>query len=94
MSDDPMSWALLRIEELESRCEHLETDRNNCELLIKDLTRERDTARREVCLWQGLDTGNTSEQVAKVRGWDCFTNMKPNETLDRLAQLDEEMGIN
>lgn len=94
MSDDPMSWALLRIEELENRCEHLETDRNNCELLINDLTRERDAARREVCLWQGLDTGNTSEQVAKVRGWDCFTNMKPNEALDRLAQLDEEMGIN
>jgi hypothetical protein len=33
---------------------------------------ERDEARKEVCLWQGLDTGKTSEEVAKVRGWDCY----------------------
>jgi len=39
---------------------------------ICQLERERDEARREVCLWQGLDTGKKSEEVAKVRGWDCF----------------------
>jgi hypothetical protein len=33
---------------------------------------ERDEARREVCLWQGLDTGKKSEEVAKIRGWDCY----------------------
>jgi SMC interacting uncharacterized protein involved in chromosome segregation len=48
MSDDPMSWALLRIEELENRCEHLETDRNNCELLINDLTCENKKLRNEL----------------------------------------------
>ena len=36
------------------------------------LTAERDEARREVCLWQGLDTGNTPRDTATVRGWDCF----------------------
>lgn len=39
---------------------------------ICQLERERDEARKEVCLWQGLDTGKTSEEVAKVRGWDCY----------------------
>jgi hypothetical protein len=39
---------------------------------ICELERERDEARKEVCLWQGLDTGKTSEEVAKVRGWDCY----------------------
>jgi hypothetical protein len=34
--------------------------------------RERDEARREVCLWQGLDTGNTPRDTAMVRGWDCY----------------------
>jgi hypothetical protein len=39
---------------------------------ICQLERERDEARKEVCLWQGLDTNKTSEEVAKVRGWDCY----------------------
>jgi hypothetical protein len=39
---------------------------------ICELERERDEARKEVCLWQGLDTGKTSEEVAKVRGWGCY----------------------
>jgi len=34
--------------------------------------KERDEARREVCVWQGLDTGNTPRDTATVRGWDCF----------------------
>jgi hypothetical protein len=36
------------------------------------LTAERDEARREVCVWQGLDTGNTPRDTATVRGWNCF----------------------
>ncbi len=36
------------------------------------LTFERDEARREVCGWQGLDTGSTPRNTATVRGWDCF----------------------
>jgi hypothetical protein len=38
----------------------------------KTLTAERDEARREVCVWQGLDTGNTARETASIRGWDCF----------------------
>jgi hypothetical protein len=34
--------------------------------------RERDEARREVCVWQGLDTGSKPRDTATVRGWDCF----------------------
>jgi hypothetical protein len=36
------------------------------------LIAERDEARREVCVWQGLDTGSTPRDTATVRGWDCF----------------------
>ncbi len=39
---------------------------------IVRLTAERDEARREVCVWQGLDTGNTPRDTATVRGWNCF----------------------
>lgn len=72
MNDDPMSSTLLYIKELESRCEHLETDRNNLALEMDVLIKERDEARREVCIWQGLDTGNTPRDTATIRGWDCF----------------------
>jgi len=41
-------------------------------MLVEQLTAQRNEARKEVCLWQGLDTGKKSEEVAKVRGWDCF----------------------
>jgi hypothetical protein len=62
---------------------------------IERLTAERDDARKEVCLWQGLDNGKTSEEVAKVRGWDCFEKPKTEQqkAMDRLAQLDEENGL-
>ncbi len=39
---------------------------------IERLRKERDEARREVCIWQGLDTGNTPCDTATIRGWDCF----------------------
>jgi hypothetical protein len=63
---------------------------------IERLTAERDDARKEVCLWQGLDNGKTSEEVAKVRGWDCFERPKTEQqkAMDKLAQLDEELGLN
>jgi hypothetical protein len=41
--------------------------------IIHTLRAERDEARREVCVWQGLDTGNTPRDTATVRGWDCYT---------------------
>jgi hypothetical protein len=36
------------------------------------ITAERDEARREVCVWQGLDTGSTPRDTATVRGWNCY----------------------
>jgi hypothetical protein len=39
---------------------------------IKELRSERDEARREVSVWQGLDTGNTPRETATMRGWNCF----------------------
>ncbi len=42
------------------------------EQVVLALTAERDEARREVCVWQGLDTGSTPCDTATVRGWDCF----------------------
>jgi hypothetical protein len=42
------------------------------ERVTLDLIAERDEARREVCVWQGLDTGSTPRDTATVRGWDCF----------------------
>ena len=71
MSDDPMSSALLYIEELESRCEHLETDRNNLALEMDVLIKERDEARREVCFMQHL-SGFLAGDFALSRGWNCF----------------------
>ena len=44
---------------------------------IEKLRKERDEARREVCVWQGLDTGSTPRDTATVRGWDCFEEDKP-----------------
>jgi hypothetical protein len=41
-------------------------------LQIRRLRDERNEARREVCVWQGLDTGSTPRDTATVRGWDCF----------------------
>ena len=41
------------------------------------LRAERDEARREVCVWQGLDTGSTPRDTATVRGWDCFNREAP-----------------
>ena len=85
------------------RCHSKRTDlppdvlRDICEAYetIQRLTKERDEARREVCLWQGLDTGQKSEDVAKIRGWDCFEKPKTEQqkAMDRLAQLDEELGL-
>lgn len=40
---------------------------------IRELTNERDEARREVCNWSvGVGLKATSQAVAEGRGWDCF----------------------
>ena len=40
--------------------------------MTREARNQRDEARREVCVWQGLDTATKSNEVARVRGWDCF----------------------
>jgi hypothetical protein len=48
--------------------------RDTAELAIelREARRELDEARREVCTWQGLESGRRKEDVAVTRGWDCF----------------------
>ena len=47
-------------------------ERDELRVIASKLTAERDEARIEVCVWQGLDTGSTPRDTATVRGWDCF----------------------
>jgi putative NIF3 family GTP cyclohydrolase 1 type 2 len=60
---------------------------------LREAKRERDEARREVCAWQSGDTGKKFQDTAKIRGWDCFETKEREEAMDRLAQLDEELGL-
>lgn len=113
MSDDPMSWALLRIEELESRCKQLEKDildimdtYQKCAMNRDKFKEERDEARLLYCdKLSPIDP----HRVAEKWRWDCFKNEKetfwdaldrvrntPSRTqaMDRLAKLDEELGLN
>ena len=39
---------------------------------IKELRKERDEARREVCEWVEMDGATNSKEEAELRGWDCF----------------------
>jgi hypothetical protein len=59
---------------------------------------QRATARREVCAWQSFawqsgHSGKSFQDTAKIRGWDCFETKEREEAMDRLAQLDEELGL-
>jgi hypothetical protein len=50
--------------------------------MLKQLRKERDEARREVCKWEAEDyIKEPVEEVAKRKGWDCFkegTNVESN----------------
>ena len=65
--------------------------------MIKQLRVERDEARREVCGMNesGLRMNESDKQrEAKRRGWDCFKQLdKGQAALDKLALLDEELGL-
>ena len=41
-------------------------------MLIEDLERERDEARREICLNKTRGTHTTPSEYAQTRAWDCF----------------------
>ncbi|NDD53866.1 hypothetical protein EBZ39_08295 [bacterium] len=48
---------------------------------IKELRKERDEARREVCEWVEMDGATTAKEEAELRGWDCFKNAPVVKTL-------------
>ena len=65
---------------------------------IGRLREERDKARREVCRDEAYRPSPsppcTANQVADRRGWDCFRDYdKANEALDKLSELDQELGL-
>jgi hypothetical protein len=43
---------------------------------VAAMQKQRDEARREVCLWAGCGWDG-AKNAAKVRGWDCFEEAKP-----------------
>ncbi|NBR26763.1 MAG: hypothetical protein EBU08_23905 [Micrococcales bacterium] len=53
-------------------CEPVGVLNQKMEQQIKTLIAERDEARREVCAWQSGNTGDTFQNTATIRGWDCF----------------------
>lgn len=58
--------------ELQSRLDALHLEHAQLLRERNNLIEERDELRREVCVWQGLDTGQGSRATAIIRGWDCF----------------------
>ena len=65
-------------------------------LEIVRLTKERDEARREVCLEASTDASGCYISgkhilVAEDRGWDCFK--ENTQAMNNIAKLDEELGL-
>jgi hypothetical protein len=63
------------------------------EALLREAKRERDAARREVCELSMGEAADKLHTYAKVRGWDCYETKEREDAMDRLAQLDEELGL-
>jgi hypothetical protein len=59
-------------DEMQGELRKAETECSMLRVECGVIASERDEARREVCVWQGLDTGSTPRDTATVRGWDCF----------------------
>jgi hypothetical protein len=63
------------------------------------VTAERDEARRNLCdlyvKGQPSASSMTSHDYANELGWDCFGRPKTEQqmAMDRLAELDEELGL-
>jgi len=67
---------------------------------IERLCVERDEARREICeRIQMIDPNDecwtrlNPQQIAKHRGWDCYETQAREDAMNRLAQMDEELGL-
>ena len=68
--------------------------------MIDKLRKERDHARRLYCEQARYSSFHasprwTAEEVAQKFGWDCFEpkHKKAREALDRLVELDQELGL-
>ena len=60
---------------------------------ILELRKQRDEARRMVCLTLYTDK-EMQRNHARLCGWDCFRDYdKANEALDKLSELDQELGL-
>jgi hypothetical protein len=57
---------------------------------LVDALRERDEARREICARTAYPD-RTPQMEAKMRGWNCYEAQE--QAMNRLAQLDEELGL-
>lgn len=62
---------------------------------ILELQEALNATQREICSWQALTQNTTKEKAAEWRGWNCFTEeyKQRERALDRLAELDQEMGL-
>ena len=56
------------------------------------LTKERDEARRESCVW-GSRTEMGARSLAKFKGWDCYKKEETQQAMNNIAKLDEELGL-
>ena len=62
------------------------------EELLQIALKERDEARRLFCEIRAKHIEYpTAQQAARFEGWDCYD--KHDNAMDRLAKLDEEMGL-
>jgi len=63
---------------------------------LREAKRERDEARREVCQLRSTSYPHDMKEVYEIadsRGWDCYKTKEREDAMDRLAQLDEELGL-
>jgi hypothetical protein len=57
---------------------------------VRDLTEERDKARRMYCEIDNCTRGE-SLIIAEDQGWDCFK--ENTQAMNNIAKLDEELGL-
>jgi hypothetical protein len=60
---------------------------------VLELRKRLDEARRMVCVTLYTDK-EMQRNHARLCGWDCFKDYdKANEALDKLSELDQELGL-
>ena len=91
--DRRLNEATIKMHELQDILRR-DPDLESMEGQIRALREERDSARREVLLWLGerCSRRELSDEIRK-RGWEYLEVEKRRDAMDRLAELDEELGI-